>query len=296
MIFYICFKITSKTFHVICCIVRYVMSLDRVPRKSSNILFLLKIASICSGVALDPKQKKMEIAVRYFISLCFFSVGLASIVEFLRVPHSKSELMEIIYTTNACISLLSVLYVITKNKNKLRSLYIKIEENYYQSIMFATTSNNFVLNIIRKYRLIVLYIYLLVTVLPFLITCTTEVEAGNMKSLIFPCWYPWNTSTELGYVFTMIVQLLTVTFAYVMFGSLALYVSLFIVSILVFIQQFENDLLSVYEIVSNESIKNPRKKYDTKNQQKISYESVDREKKIKMKLSAVINRHTFLMK
>lgn len=272
------------------------MSIKTNRDESSHILFLLKTASFGMGVGVDPKQKKLEIVCRYFIITGFVFVCLCSIIEFVYVPHSKSELMEIFYSINASVSLLSTVIVTIKNKNELRLLYIKIEENYQQSAIFATVSNNLVSNVIRKYRFIVLYIYLLVTVLPVLITYTTDVEVGNIKSLIFPCWYPWNTRTKLGYLITMSVQLLTVTFAYMMVGSFTSFAILFVISIRIFLQQFENDLRFTNEMVSNEHIKNQKDAYEWNNKNNVPREDTDQEKKIKMKLSAVARRHKFIMK
>ncbi|KAK7602671.1 hypothetical protein V9T40_006645 [Parthenolecanium corni] len=188
------------------------MAVIQVQARRGYLVQTLRIGTLMLGIAIEPELKLTEIIYTVLLLLGFILVGVFALIDFLFILKN-GERIEAMYTANASFAVLSI-FLMTKFRKAPWLRLCRQILNDYQSSDFARISEEIFLKVVRKYRGAIITIYFSVILLPLVILFSTDVKAGENKSLIFPSWYPWNMSTRVGYFFTMIVQLLSVTSGY----------------------------------------------------------------------------------
>lgn len=214
----------------------------------------LRTAALMLGIAVEPE---LQMTVTIYTALLLFGftlVGLFALIDFVYILKD-GERIEAMYTANASFAVLSIFLISKFTKAPLLRLCRQIF-NDYQSPDFARTSQEIFLKVVRRYRGVIIVIYFVVTLIPLIILFATDVKAGDNKSLIFPSWYPWNMRSPVGYIFTMMVQLLSVTSGYGIVAAILSCLFCSIVCIFTHLKLFERQLQHLYVVILNAKSKN----------------------------------------
>lgn len=171
---------------------------------------ILKLLYLPAGIFVHEAIRPYSFAYLVILYILFSFNTLGAMVT---IDNEKTQPLENLYfISSGCIVIISLI-IGRYHEDYLWRLYQQVEE-HQKSVEFSNLADTMIRNRIRQVLVAIFVLICSIIAVPLYAVLFTEAQTDDFIVLIYPMWYPWKRNTMRKYVYSLLLQCMSVLYAY----------------------------------------------------------------------------------